>query len=125
MSRLAGLAVLLMLFAPLVSRALQAQPAVAAAMAQQMVHAMPGMNHAAPMSPMPEHGHDGSVSSHATHGEACEYCVLAMRLLPWLALVLLLAPLLYRLAPFAPRRVELLASLRWSAHLARGPPRFS
>ena len=123
MSRLAVVATLLMLVAPLVSRAMQAQPAATVAV---MAHAMPDMDHAMHMPAMPEHGHDdASAASHAAHGEACDYCVLAMRLLPWLALALLLAPLPYRLAPIVPRRVDVPASLRWPAHLARGPPRFS
>ena len=122
MSRLAVVATLLMLVAPLVSRAMQAQPAAAVAV---MAHAMPGMDHAGHAPSMPEHGHDASSASHAAHGEACDYCVLAMRLLPWVALALLLAPLPCRWAPSAPRRVDVPASLRWPAHLARGPPRFS
>jgi len=126
MSRLAVVATLLMLLAPLVSRALQAQPvAMAVVMAEHLSHAMPGMDHAGHAPSMPEHGHDAPAGPHVNHAEACEYCVLAMRLLPWMALLLVLAPLPYRLAPFAPRRVDVPASLRWSAHLARGPPRFS
>ena len=116
---------MLMLLAPLVSRAMQAQSAAAVAV---MAHAMPGMDHAGHMQAMQEdtHEHDTApTASHAAHGEACDYCVLAMRLLPWLALAVLLAPLLHRPVAFVPRRVELPASLRWPAHSARGPPRFS
>ena len=129
MSRLAVVAALLMLVAPLVSRAVQMQPvAVVAVVAEHMAHAMPGMDHAGHMQAMQEdtHEHDTApTASHAAHGEACDYCVLAMRLLPWLALAVLLAPLLHRPVAFVPRRVELPASLRWPAHSARGPPRFS
>ncbi len=62
---------------------------------------------------------------HAGHGEACEYCTMASRLLPWLAVMLVLAPLLYRLVPLSPRVITLPASLRWPAHPVRGPPLFS
>lgn len=62
---------------------------------------------------------------HAGHGEACEYCTMASRLLPWLAVALVLAPLLYRPVPLSPRVVTLPASLRWPAHPVRGPPLFS
>ena len=129
MSRLAVVATLLMLVAPLVSRAVQMQPvAVVAVVAEHMAHAMTGMDHAGHMQAMQEdtHEHDTApTASHAAHGEACDYCVLAMRLLPWLALAVLLAPLLHRPVAFVQRRVELPTSLRWPAHSARGPPRFS
>jgi hypothetical protein len=70
--------------------------------------AMAGMDHAAmghDMHDMAMAGHDqhGAAPAspppadpHAMHGEACEYCVLAMRLLPWLAVLVLLLPLLWR-----------------------------
>ena len=91
--QLAVLATLLMVLAPLVSRALQAQPMDHAAMA--------GMDHAhmqhdgavAGQSPLPGQTDPAPpVDPHAMHGEACEYCVLAMRLLPWLAVLVLLLP---------------------------------
>jgi hypothetical protein len=62
---------------------------------------------------------------HAAHGEACDYCTMASRLLPWLALLLVLAPLLYRLSPASPRSISWPGSVRWPAHPARGPPLFS
>ncbi|MGE8287347.1 MAG: DUF2946 family protein [Stenotrophomonas sp.] len=62
---------------------------------------------------------------HAAHGEACDYCTMASRLLPWLAVLLVLAPSLYRLAPASPRSIQLPPGLRWPAHPVRGPPLFS
>ncbi len=128
--QLAVLATLLMVLAPLVSRALQAQPMEHAAMA--------GMDHAAmghDMHDMAMAGHDqhGAAPAapsrppdpHAMHGEACEYCVLAMRLLPWLAVLVLLLPLLWRPRLVFPWSQQVLPALRWPAHAARGPPRFS
>ena len=38
---------------------------------------------------------------------------------------LILAPLLYRLAPQSPRKTLRLVSLRWPAHPPRGPPALS
>lgn len=126
MIRFAAVATLLMLFAPLLSRALQAPAAVAAT--AHMAHEMPGMDHHhaahAPAAPGQAHG-DTSANPHAAHGEACDYCVLAMRLLPWLALLVLLASVPIR--PLLPvsRQGVFPASLHWPAHPARGPPRFS
>lgn len=128
--QLAVLATLLMVLAPLVSRALQAP---------QMGHAaMAGMDHAAMghgMHDMTMAGHDPHGASqaapnrpadpHAMHGEVCEYCVLAMRLLPWLAVLVLQLPLLWRPRLVFPWSQQVLPALRWPAHAARGPPCFS
>jgi hypothetical protein len=128
--QLAVLATLLMVLAPLVSRALQAPP---------MDHsAVEGMDHAAmghDMHDMAMAGHDQHNAAttapsrpadpHAMHGEACEYCVLAMRLLPWLAVLVLLLPLLWRPRLTFAWAQQLLPALRWPAHAARGPPRRS
>lgn len=128
--QLAILATLLMVLAPLVSRALQAPPMEHAAMA--------GMDHAAmghDMHDMAMAGHDRHDAApaapsppadpHAMHGEACEYCVLAMRLLPWLAVLVLLLPLLWQPRPAFLWSQRVLPAARWRAHAARGPPRFS
>ena len=124
--QLAVLATLLMVLAPLVSRALQAQPMDHAAMA--------GMDHAhmqhdgavADQSPLPGHTDPTPPADpHAMHGEACEYCVLAMRLLPWLAVLVLLLPLLWRPRLVFPWSRQVLPALCWPAHAARGPPPFS
>ena len=127
--QLAFVATLLMVLAPLVSRALQSPHGhgpthgqmdhASSAMRAHMHHSgmadEHGTLHAQPPSPPP-------ADPHAAHGEACEYCVLAMRLLPWLAVALLLVPLRWRLrvlfAPLLPR----LPPQHWPAHAARGPP---
>ena len=121
--QLAVVATLLMVLAPLVSRALQASP---------MEHAaMPGMDHAAmghgAMAGQDHHraGQPAPATPadpHAMHGEACEYCVLAMRLLPWLAVLVLLLPLLWRPQLAFPWSQQVLPAPRWPAHAARGPP---
>lgn len=124
--QLAVLATLLMVLAPLVSRALQAPPMDHAAMAG-MDHAH--MHHdAAALGPSPLHGQRSPTppaDPHAMHGEACEYCVLAMRLLPWLAVLVLLLPLLWRPRLVFPWSQQVLPALRWPVHAARGPPRSS
>jgi len=120
--QLAFIATLLMVLAPLVSRALQAQPMDHAAMGHDMHDmAMAGHAHhdADPAAPSP------TADPHAMHGEACEYCVLAMRLLPWLAVLVLLLPLLWRPKPMFPWSQPRLPLLHWPAHAARGPPLIS
>ncbi|WMJ70316.1 DUF2946 domain-containing protein [Stenotrophomonas sp. 24(2023)] len=127
--QLAVLATLLMVLAPLVSRVLQAQPMDPAAMM--------GMDHAAMGHDMHDMGMDMAghdqhgaapdaparpADPHAMHGEACDYCVLAMRLLPWLAVVVLLLPLQWRPRLAFPWTRPLLPLPRWPAHAARGPP---
>lgn len=91
-------------------------------------HAMNGGQHMLPPASAPTDNRPTPTppaDPHAGHGEACEYCTMASRLLPWLAVMLVLAPLLYRLVPLSPRVVALPASLRWPAHPVRGPPLFS
>ncbi|EKT4068511.1 TPA: DUF2946 domain-containing protein [Stenotrophomonas maltophilia] len=128
--QLAILATLLMVLAPLVSRALQAQPMEHAAMAG-MDHAAMGHDmHAMAMAGHDQHGAAPAAPSpaadpHAMHGEACEYCVLAMRLLPWLAVLVLLLPLLWRPRLVFPWSQQVLPVPHWPAHAARGPPRVS
>ncbi|PTA71676.1 MULTISPECIES: DUF2946 domain-containing protein [unclassified Stenotrophomonas] len=120
--QLAVLATLLMVLAPLVSRALQAPPMDHAAMGHDM-HDMAMAGHeqhnAATTAP------SRPADPHAMHGEACEYCVLAMRLLPWLAVLVLLLPLLWRPRLTFAWTQQVLPALRWPAHAARGPPRRS
>ena len=128
--QLAVLATLLMVLAPLVSRALQAPPMDHAAIAG-MDHA--AMGHDRQDMAMPGHDHHSAAPAtpsrpadpHAMHGEACEYCVLAMRLLPWLAVLVLLLPLLWRPRLVFPWSQRVLPAARWPAHAARGPPRAS
>ena len=132
---LALAATLLMALAPVVSRWVQAGQDAHASMA----HAMHGMAmagdgpaghsamdaHAAHMAGGSVVGKTPPADPHAAHGEACDYCTMASRLLPWLAVLLVLAPLLYRIAPQPPRATVFTAGLRWPAHPARGPPLFS
>lgn len=132
---LALAATLLMALAPVVSRWMQAGQGTHATMG----HAWPAMAMPAEMRADPHamdahagHGaaHDTAdkalpADPHAAHGEACAYCTMASRLLPWLAVLLVLAPLPYRTAPQPPRATVFTAGLRWPAHPARGPPLFS
>jgi len=132
---LALAATLLMALAPVVSRWMQAGQGTHATMAHAMPamampDAMPAGHHA--MDAHAGHGtaHDTAdkappADPHAAHGEACDYCTMASRLLPWLAVLLVLAPLPYRIAPQPPRAAVFTAGLRWPAHPARGPPLFS
>ncbi|MCC4621475.1 DUF2946 family protein [Xanthomonas cassavae CFBP 4642] len=127
----ACLAVLLLLVAPLISRWNQAPsqepmcisgPAgsLAAALLRQQGASVPHASH--------HDGHVAAIGQHpgdhdaARHGDACDYCVLAARLLPWLVLAVLcllqLRPTTVSTRGGAPRR----AALRWAAHGARGPP---
>lgn len=107
-------------------------------------HAMPAAraHHAMPMDGMSMHdmhdmhdmhgaapapsAHDAATSPpldpHAGHGEACEYCMMASRLMPWLAVLILLLPALPVIAPTVLRAVAAPRSLPWPAHAARGPP---
>ncbi|HHA2747065.1 DUF2946 domain-containing protein [Stenotrophomonas maltophilia] len=128
--QLAILATLLMVLAPLFSRALQAPPMDHTAMAA-MDHAAMGHDmHDMAMAGHDQHGAapaapDRPADPHAMHGEACEYCVLAMRLLPWLAVLVLLLPLLWRPRLVFPWSQRVLPAPHWPAHAARGPPRVS
>lgn len=134
---LAFAAALLMAVAPLVSRWLQSSHMQHVAMlpagansgpadAHAGHHAMGAEDHARHMAGAAEASQPRMPADpHAAHGEACDYCTIASRLLPWLALLLVLAPLLYRLAPESPRSIGLPGSVRWPAHPARGPPLFS
>ncbi|MGY8564542.1 hypothetical protein L0938_14100 [Paracidovorax citrulli] len=145
--QLAFVATLLMALAPLVSRWQQAQGPSVMLMPGSMAHVMPPQEmaaHAMPAHHMTVHGssmhdmsmHDMSrhpaapaatapaapIDPHAGHGEACEYCMMASRLMPWLAVLILLLPALRVIAPPVLRSVATPRSLRWAAHAARGPP---
>ncbi|MFL9584434.1 DUF2946 family protein [Stenotrophomonas sp. AB1(2024)] len=143
--QLAFVATLLMALAPLVSRWQQAQGPSVMLMPGSMAHVMPaGSTHGMSMHGMSAHDmsmHDTSMHSmaghaaapadttpatpidpHAGHGEACEYCMMASRLMPWLAVLILLLPALPVIAPAVLRTVAAPRSLRWPAHAARGPP---
>jgi hypothetical protein len=138
MHRLALVATLLMVCAPLVSRWLQALPGDA-----QPLCTSEGLREVMSVLPQASAAHVGhamhavaatagdtyegqrpvdEMADHTDHGFACDYCVLAARLLPWLAVALLLLPLLRAIAPQF--RVLLLvpAAPHWPAHAPRGPP---
>ncbi len=141
MHRLALMGALLMIVAPLVSRWVQSQASTRQPLAAHAIDAgqgmpMAGMDHAGMAHmhhsdhamamdmamPMPmEHG-DGMPMPAGHDGAACDYCVLAAGLLPFV-LVLLLLPLLQ---PAVGGLVALLVPPRtaftWPAHAARGPP---
>jgi len=94
-------------------------------------------HHDVAMQPMPMHAvtraHDTPtpaspsppMSEHAGHGDACEYCMMASRLMPWLAVLVLLLAAMPVIAPRVLRAVPTPRSLRWPAHAARGPPAIS
>ena len=120
------LAIVLMLAAPLLSRWQQARSgdwAAAAAGALctssglQSVLALPAVS-----SPAHSGAHDGGGMAHE---QACDYCLLAARLLPLLAVLLLVLPWLRPHAPLAAQRAPVVDSGVWRAHAARGPPLFS
>ncbi len=144
--QLAFVATLLMALAPLVSRWQQAHAdAPVMAMPMGMAHPMPAAaitaadphaghamaGHAMAGHDMAAHALHGDapatpvaplLGEHAGHGEACEYCMMASRLMPWLAVLVLLLPALPVIAPRVLRAVAAPRSLRWPAHAARGPP---
>ncbi len=59
---------------------------------------------------------------HAAHGAACDYCVLAARLLPALAIAWLLLPPLPPPLPRVRRRLPFFVPVPRRAHAPRGPP---
>lgn len=150
--QLAFVATLLMALAPLVSRWQQAHAeAPVMLMPTGMAHAMSGpldahaghvmahqdmqhdgtQHHHMATQPMPVHTMQGAheqaapsppMGEHAGHGDACEYCMMASRLMPWLAVLILLLPAMPVIAPRVRRAVPTPRSLRWPAHAARGPP---
>ncbi|WP_369937036.1 DUF2946 family protein [Xanthomonas tesorieronis] len=137
MHRLALMGALLMAIAPVVSRWLQSntdplgqltalctsrgmqQPDLGAVMAS--AHATHTMSMDMAMSAT-DHGNADAMPADHHDGMACDYCVLAADLLPFV-LVLLLLPLLMH-AAMRPPAVQMLphATSTWPAHGARGPP---
>lgn len=113
-AKLALFAILMIVFAPLVSVALQKDP----------MSAMPGMQH--DMSMMAEH-HMPSESAPVDHAEACGYCVLLAHVPGvMLALVMLLCALLLRQRLIPPRpTVCHWHFFPWLCPDTRAPPRLS
>ena len=112
---LALFAILMIVFAPLVSVSLQKDP----------MSAMPGMHH--DMSMMAEHHHTPPESTPVDHAEACGYCVLLAHV-PGviLALVLLLCAVLLRQRLTPPRpAVYHWHFFPWLCPDTRAPPHLS
>ena len=112
---LALFAILMIVFAPLVSVSLQKDP----------MSAMPGMHH--DMSMMADHHHAPSESIPVDHAEACGYCVLLAHV-PGviLALVLLLCAVLLRQRLTPPRpAVHHWHFFPWLCPDTRAPPQLS
>lgn len=144
MHRLALMGALLMAVAPVLSRWVQSHQdagplhqvaALCTSGGMQLVElgpAGPTMSHAGHATDMVvgmamgmagmEHGDAGGMPADHHDGMACDYCLLAARLLP-LGLALLLLPLLQAAPALRPvhRALPRLA-IAWPAHAARGPP---
>jgi hypothetical protein len=136
MHRLALMGALLMAVAPVISRWVQSQASGAAPVAAQAIQAL-CHGQALPLAAMQHGGHAMpmamGMSMSMDHGDgmpmppghdeaACDYCVLAANLLPFVLVLLLLS----LLQPAIGRVQQVLASPRasaaWPAHAARGPP---
>jgi hypothetical protein len=129
MHRLALIAALLMVVAPLISRWLQWQPettmplctdaARASTEVQMLGDASSHAGHHADAAQRPA---SPAAAEHAMHEYACDYCLLAARMLPWLALAVLLWWLPRCRRVFAAAIYPVVATPPWPAHAARGPP---
>ncbi|KMM75946.1 hypothetical protein ACP93_09025 [Xanthomonas sp. NCPPB 1128] len=121
---LAALALGLLLLAPPISQWRQAQ-AEATALQNQALCTSGGLRLAALAGAMSAaHGghHDDAGLAHAP---ACDYCLLAARMLPWVALLLALLPWRCPPAPVAVLRRRVVTAFARRAHPVRGPPLFS
>jgi len=124
MQRLALLATLLMACAPVVSRWMQSAPSWPA----QAMCTTEGLRLADGVL-LAHAGHAGiaaqapdAAPAHADHGLACDYCVLAARVLPMLAFALPVPPVLPVLAPVETTAFPPPTASPWPAHAPRGPP---
>jgi len=123
MQRLAAVALLLMLLAPLISRWQQAHSATAIddpLLCQSEAHAH--THHANTNSLTNHHSH---TDHHDDHGIACDYCVLITRLLPLLVWLWLFPTLLCTVAPNLHLASLAPQATYWPAPHPRGPPRYS
>ncbi|MDV0440314.1 DUF2946 family protein [Xanthomonas sacchari] len=121
---LAALALGLLLLAPPISQWRQAR-AEATALQDQALCTSGGLRLAALAGAVSAaHGghHDDAGLAHAP---ACDYCLLAARLLPWVALLLALLPWCCPSAPRAALRSRVVTAIARRAHPPRGPPLFS
>lgn len=125
MTRLAWLAIALMLCAPLLTRALQspAGPSLAELCTSAGLQRIDLSLLAPPSSHVTAHAAPAD-GGHAQHGgeAACDYCLLAIRLLPLLALVLAWGPLGRVLHALRRDLQRAYTTRAWPAHPARGPP---
>ncbi|UXA54687.1 DUF2946 family protein [Xanthomonas prunicola] len=138
MQRLACLALLLLLVAPLVSRTLENAASVLDGplchsqpwQAGEALDAVGGKAHAAQRSAdvltatAERWLGDKQDLRHADggHAVACDYCLLAARLLPWLLLACLLWALSRCRLAVARLAIASPIAARWWAHAPRGPP---
>jgi len=131
MHRLALMGALLMAAAPVVSRWMQSHGATGMPMAAmthgahagmgQMQHAGHAMKMDMAMSMPMDHG--GRMPMPAGHDEAaCDYCVLAAGLLPFVLALLILPLLRPAVHQLLPRLPLPRLGIAWPAHAARGPP---
>lgn len=123
---LAALAIVLMLAAPLLSRWQQARSGDWAAAAAGALCTSSGLQSVLALPAVSSHAHSGAHDDGGiAHEQACDYCLLAARLLPLLAVLLLVLPWLHQRAPLAAPRAPLVDTGTWRAHAARGPPLYS
>ncbi len=121
---LAVLAIVLMLVAPPLSRWQQARSgdwvaATAGALCTSHgLQSTPALPVVSSLSHIGVH-EDGGMP----HEQACDYCLLAARLLPLLALLLLVLRWSRHPAPIAAPRPPAAEGGMWRAHAPRGPPR--
>lgn len=111
-----------MLCAPLLSRALQS-PVAARIVEMCTSRGLEQVTLAArPAISLAHHdrSHEAQASDH--DGAACDYCLLAVRLLPLLAVVLALLPVARAVAIPAAAGTGPVLQRGWPAHPARGPP---
>ncbi|WP_295928118.1 DUF2946 family protein [uncultured Xanthomonas sp.] len=121
---LAALALGLLLLAPPISQWRQAR-AEAATLQDQALCTSDGLRLAALAGAVSAaHGghHDDAGLAHAP---ACDYCLLAARLLPWVVLLLALLPWRCPPVPVAARHSLVVTAAARRAHPPRGPPLFS
>ncbi|KLD78104.1 DUF2946 domain-containing protein [Xanthomonas hyacinthi] len=121
---LAMLAIVLMLAVPLLSRWRQARSGDWAAAAAGALCTSRGLQSILPLPAvgLPAHHAGAHDDGGMLHEQACDYCLLAARLLPLLALLWLVLPWLRQRAPLASPRPPVVDTGTWRAHAARGPP---
>lgn len=121
---LAALALGLLLLAPPISQWRQAQ-AEPAALQDQALCSSGGLRLVAlaGAGPVAHGGHRDDAG--LAHAPACDYCLLAARLLPWVALSLALLSWRCPPAPLAALRSCVVMATARRAHPPRGPPLFS